>query len=103
MDGAWQTCDGISRVCSHCTSPESIVQTQYSMKTSPCIPDVGWPGTYLQTKILVPSQKSVLGFLGAVSKWSRLIWITLGCVTCCALYDHPGESCIITIHRWCWS
>ena len=27
MSGASQTCDGISRVYSHCTSPESIVQT----------------------------------------------------------------------------
>ena len=33
MSGALQTCDGISRVHSHCTSPENGVQTGYDMET----------------------------------------------------------------------
>ena len=105
ISGTLQTCDGISRVYSHCTYPESIVQTWYDMKTSPCIPDVRHPGTCLQTEILVPPWESFLGFSCAISKWSRLIWTTLGCVTCCASCDHPRQSCIsrLTIHRWCWS
>ena len=105
MGGAWQTFDGDSRVCSHCTSPESIVQTQYGMKTSPCIPDVRWPGTVLQTKIPVPPWEPVLSFLCVTSNWSRLIQTTLGCATCCTWFDHSWWSCIsrLTFHKWHWS
>ena len=90
---------------SHCTSPGSIVQTQYGMKSSPCIPDIGWPSTCSQTKIPVPPMESALGFSCATSKWSRFIWTTLGCATCCAWCDHSWWSCIsrLTVHRWCWS
>ena len=105
MSGALQTCDGISRVYSHCTSPESIVQTWYSMKTSPCVPDIGQPGTCLHTEIPVPPWESVPGFSCAASKWSRLIQTTLRCVTWCTWCDYPRQSCIsrLTVHRWHWS
>ena len=61
--------------------------------------------TCLQTKILVPPQELVPGFLCAVSKWSRLIQTNLGCITCCTWCDHPRWSCIsrCTVHRWQWS
>ena len=94
---------------SHCTLPENSVQTEYDMETdtqtNSCIPDAGWTGICLQTEILVPPWKSVLDFPHTVSKWSRLIWTTLGCVTFCTWCDHPRWSCInmITVHRWCWS
>ena len=102
-------CDGISRVYSHCTSPENGVQARYNMETDTqskqCIPEARWSGSCQQTEILVPPWKSVLGYLYAVSKWSRLIWTTLGCVTYCTWCDHPRWSCIsrLTVHRWHWS
>ena len=100
---------GDSKVCSHCTSPENVVQLGYDMETdtqaNQYIPDAWWTGICQQTEILVPPWESALGGLCAMSKCSRLIWTTLGCVTCCTWCDHPRWSCIsrITVHRWHWS
>ena len=109
LSSAWQTCDGISSVYSHCTSPENGVQAGYNVETdtqsNQCIPDAGQMGSCQQTKIPVPPWKSVPGFSCATSKWSRLIQTTLECATCCTWCDHSRWSCTsrLTVHRWCWS
>ena len=70
---------------SHCTSPENGVQTEYGIETdtqtNPCIPDAMWTGICQQTKILVPTWKSVPGFSYTASQWGSLIWTTLGCAS----------------------
>ena len=78
---------------------------KWSGQANLCIPAASQSSICQQTKILVPPWKSVLGSSGASSKWGRLIWTTLRCVTCCAWCDDPRQSCIsrCTIHRWHWS
>ena len=88
LSSALQTYDGISRLYSHCTSPENGVQARYS------IPDARWTGSCQQTIVLVPPWKSVLGFVCATPKWNRLIQTTLGCVIYCTGCDQPRWSCI---------
>ena len=87
MSGALQTYVEISRVYLHCTPPRNGVQTGYDMETdtqtNQCITDAVLTGICQQTEIPVPQWELVLGFLCATSKWSRLIWTTLGCATCC--------------------
>ena len=107
VSSPWQTNNGISRVHSHCTSPENSVQAGCHMQTdtqaNQCIPDASWSSVCQQTKILVPPWEPVLGGSCATLK-CRLIWTTLGCVSCCAQSGHPRQPCIsrLTIHRWHW-